>query len=185
LYAETDYVRAVNGGTGEAKAAGNYAGALLPAKMSQDRGFDQVLWLDAKEFRYIQESGTMNIFFVLDGKVITPPLNGSILHGITRRSVIELLRREGHIVEEYAITIDEVLEAHRNGTLQEAFGTGTAAVVSQVEAIAYQDKLIELPPASQQPIGKFAKKIIDELRAGTIPDPYGWVVPVSGPEENR
>ncbi len=182
LFAETTYVRAVNGGTGEAKAAGNYAGALLPAKMAQDRGFDQVLWLDAKEFRYIQESGTMNIFFVIDGKVVTPPLYGTILHGITRQSVMELLRKEGYPVEEYPVTIDEVIEAHHQGTLQEAFGTGTAAVVSQVDAIAYRDTVIQLPPAADQPIGRFAKETIDKLRAGMIPDPFGWVVPVSGPE---
>lgn len=178
LLAETKYVRAVRGGTGEAKAAGNYAAALLPAKLAQDKGFDQVLWLDAHEFKYIQESGTMNIFFVIDGKVITPPLYGTILKGVTRDSVIRLLRDAGHEVEEYPITIDEVVEAWKKGTLQEAFGTGTAAVVSHVQDIAYKDILMDLPPVEERKIGNYAKATIDGMRAGRIPDPYGWMVPV-------
>ncbi|MBI5914761.1 MAG: branched-chain amino acid aminotransferase, partial [Bacteroidetes bacterium] len=104
LWAETKYIRAAPGGTGAVKAAGNYAGALYPAKLAQDRGFDQLLWLDAREFKYIQESGTMNVFFVIDGKVLTPPLSGTILDGVTRDSIIEILRSEGYTVEEYPLT---------------------------------------------------------------------------------
>ena len=178
LLAETKYVRAVIGGTGEAKAAGNYGGALLPAKLAQEKGYDQVLWLDAKEFKYIQECGTMNVFFVIDGKVITPPLYGTILNGVTRRSAIELLKDEGYDVEEYPLTIHELVEAYQKGTLQEAFGTGTAAVVSHVEAIAYKDLVMELPPVGQRKVGELIKHTIDQLRSGRIHDSKGWVVPV-------
>lgn len=182
LLAETKYVRAVIGGTGEAKAAGNYGGALLPAKLAQEKGFDQVLWLDAKEFKYIQECGTMNVFFVIDGKVITPPLYGTILNGVTRLSAMEILRDEGYQVEEYPLTIHEVVEAHRNGTLQEVFGTGTAAVVSHVEAISYKDEMMELPPVSERKVGELVKSTIDRLRSGRLVDTRGWTVPVTAEE---
>ena len=182
LLAETKYVRAVIGGTGEAKAAGNYGGALLPAKLAQEKGYDQVLWLDAKEFKYIQECGTMNVFFVIDGKVITPPLYGTILNGVTRLSAIELLRDKGYEVLEYPLTIQELVEAHKKGTLQEAFGTGTAAVVSHVEAIAYKDLVMDLPPVSQAKVSDFVKHSIDQLRSGRIHDTRGWVVPVQAEE---
>lgn len=183
LIAETKYVRAVVGGTGEAKAAGNYAGAMLPSKLAQDKGFDQVLWLDAKEFKYIQECGTMNVFFVIDGKVITPPLYGTILDGITRRSALQILREEGYDVEEYPLTIDELVAAHKNGTLQEAFGAGTAAVVSHVSDIAYKDTMMTLPPVSERKIGNFVKSTIDGLRSGRVKDTRGWVVPADEKEE--
>jgi branched-chain amino acid aminotransferase len=182
LWAETKYIRAAMGGTGAAKAAGNYAGALYPAKLAQDRGFDQLLWLDAKEFKYIQESGTMNVFFVINGKVVTPPLSGTILDGVTRDSIIEILRSEGNIVEEYPITIDEVVEAHKNGTLQEAFGAGTAAVVSHVADIGYKDLVMTLPPISERKIATHVKAVIDGLRAGTVADKWGWTVPVMAEE---
>jgi branched-chain amino acid aminotransferase len=177
LIAETKYVRAVVGGTGEAKAAGNYAGAMLPSKLAQDSGFDQVLWLNAKEFKYIQECGTMNVFFVIDGKVITPPLYGTILNGITRRSALQILSEEGYDVEEYPLTIDELVAAYENGTLQEAFGAGTAAVVSHISDIAYKDVMMTLPPISQRKVGTFVKSTIDGLRSGRVPDTRGWVVP--------
>jgi branched-chain amino acid aminotransferase len=182
LLTETKYVRAVNGGTGEAKAAGNYAGGMLPSKLAQDKGFDQILWLDAHEFKYIQECGTMNMFFVIDGTVITPPLSGTILKGITRDSAIHLLRDAGYSLEEYPLTIQEVVEAYHKGTLQEAFGTGTAAVVSHVSDIAYKDLLMELPPVSDRKVGNFVKTTIDKLRSGHIRDPHGWVVPVMAEE---
>lgn len=178
LYAETNYVRAVEGGTGEAKAAGNYAAAMLPSRLAQSNGYDQILWLDAKEFKYIQESGVMNIFFVIDGKVLTPPLYGTILDGITRRSAIELLRDAGYEVEEYSLTIDEVVAAYHAGQLQEAFGTGTAAVASQIEAIAYKDLIMELPNGGNGKIGQFVKESINHLRSGAIADTKGWTVPI-------
>lgn len=178
LMAETQYVRAIRGGVGEAKAAGNYAAAMLPTRIAQEKGFDQVMWLDGMDFKYIQEVGTMNIFFVIDGKVITPATDGAILKGITRDSIIHLLRDHGYTVEERPLSIDEVVEAYHAGLLQEVFGAGTAAVVSQVSEIAYGDLLMKLPPVENRPISEFAKDEINGLRSGRIPDPYGWVVPV-------
>lgn len=178
LWADTKYIRAALGGTGEAKYAGNYGASLLPAKLAQEKGYDQVLWLDAKEFKYIQECGTMNIMFVIDGKVYTPPLYGTILKGITRDSAIHLLRDAGYEVEEKMITIDEIVAAHENGTLQEAFGVGTAAVVSHVSTIGYKDKAMELPPMSERKVGDFIKSTINGIRSGRIEDKFNWVVPV-------
>ncbi len=178
LWADTEYIRAAIGGTGEAKFAGNYGAALLPAQLAQQKGYDQVLWLDAKEFRYIQECGTMNIMFVIDGKVYTPELYGTILKGITRDSAIHLLRDAGYEVEEKRITIDEIIEAYNNGTLQEAFGIGTAAVASHVSKIGYKDMVMELPPLSERKVGEFVKSSINGLRSGKIKDTRGWVVPV-------
>ena len=178
LYAETEYIRAAKGGTGEAKAAGNYAAALLPAEKAKAKGFDQVMWLDANEFKYIQEVGTMNIMFVIDGKVITPKPDGTILKGITKDSIIQILNDKGISVEERDITIDEVIEAHQAGKLEEVFGAGTAAVVAHVSKIQYKDTLMELPPMEDRKIGTMVKAEIDGLRAGTKEDKFGWIVPV-------
>ena len=181
LLAETHFVRAVRGGVGEAKAAGNYAASLLPTQLAQEKGFDQVMWLDGLNFEYIQEVGTMNIFFVIDGKVVTPETDGAILKGITRDSIIHLLRDHGYPVEVRHLSIHEVVEAYRAGKLQECFGSGTAAVVSNVSEIAYGDLLMQLPPVESFKIGNFAKDHINGIRSGRIPDPYGWVVPVEMP----
>lgn len=182
LIAERKYVRATEGGTGEAKAAGNYAASLLPAKIAQEKGYDQVMWMDGKEFKYIQEVGTMNIFFVMNGKVVTPATDGAILKGITRDSIMTILRKKGYEVEERPLSIDEVIAAHKAGQLQEVFGTGTAAVVAHVSKIAVDDQVLELPPLEEREVGEIAKKEIDGLRAGTIKDIYKWVVPVSSSE---
>lgn len=178
LIAETTYVRAAEGGVGEAKTAGNYAASLLPARLAKEKGFDQVMWLDGKEFKYVQEVGTMNIFFVLDGKVVTPATDGAILKGITRKSAITILEKEGYEIEERKISIDELIEAYDNGTLQECFGTGTAAVVSHVASIQIKDRALELPPMEDRKVGNLVKNIINGLRDTTIEDTYGWVVPV-------
>ncbi len=183
LLAETKYVRAVRGGTGEAKAAGNYGGTMLAAKIAQDKGFDQVLWLDAREFRYIQECGTMNVFFVIDNKVITPPLYGTILKGVTRDCALELFAEAGYDVEEYPLTIDEVVDAFHKGALQEAFGVGTAAIASHVSEIQYKDLLMKLPPVSERPVADFLKNAINGVRSGRIPDTKGWLVPCGKMEE--
>lgn len=185
LWVERQYVRAVNGGTGEAKAAGNYAGALYPAKLAQDRGFDQVMWMDAHEFKYVQEVGTMNIFFVIGDKIITPATDGAILKGITRDSFLTILRKKGYSVEERPVTIEEVVAAYENGQLREAFGAGTAAVVSHIEAIGYKDVVMELPPIETREIGDMLKAEISGLREGTIEDTYGWIVPVTAMERQR
>ena len=177
LQTSTEFVRAVDGGVGEAKCAGNYAASLYPAQLAKAQGYDQVLWLDAHEFKYIQEVGTMNIFFVIGDKVITPETSGSILKGITRRSAIELLRDQGVVVEERAITIDEVLDAHANGTLKEVFGTGTAALIANVARIAHKDAVIDLPQDEEsQKISRWVKNQINGLRNGTIEDKFGWTI---------
>lgn len=177
LQTSTEFVRAVDGGVGEAKCAGNYAAAMYPTKLANQQDYDQVLWLDAHEFKYIQEVGTMNIFFVIGDTVITPETSGSILKGITRRSAIELLRDRGVKVEERAITIDEVIEAHKNGTLKEVFGSGTAALVAAVYKIAHRGQEIELAQDEEsRAISIWVKAQINGLRNGTVEDKFGWTV---------
>jgi branched-chain amino acid aminotransferase len=178
LLAEEKYVRAAIGGVGEAKAAGNYGAALLPAKLAQEQGYDQVLWLDAKEFKYTQEVGTMNIFFVIDGVVCTPSTVGTILKGITRDSILTILRDKGIPVEERMISIDEVVESHKAGKLQEVFGAGTAAVVAHVDKIKYRDLVMELPPMEDRYIGEMVKTEINGMRSGRLPDVYNWLHPI-------
>ena len=179
LKVEQHYVRAVPGGTGEAKAAGNYAGSLLPAYKAQQEGFDQVVWMGGPDMKEIQEVGTMNMFFVIDGKVITTITDGAILRGITRDSFLKILAEKGIPVEERKITIDEVVTAYQAGTLQEVFGAGTAAVVSHVAEIAYNDLLIKLPPVGERKIGLMLKDYIDGLRSGRVADTHNWIVPVN------
>lgn len=178
LIAEDQYVRAVIGGVGEAKAAGNYAASLLPAAKAKENGYDQVMWMDAKEFKYIQEAGTMNLFFVIDGKLVTPETDGAILKGITRRTLIQIAQDKGIEVIEKRLSIDEVIEAYRAGKLEECFGSGTAAVVSHVSEITYRDLTMILPPMEDRTIGKMLKATIDGLRAGTVEDINGWVRPI-------
>ena len=179
LTTTSDFVRAVKGGTGEAKAAGNYGGSFLPAKKAQKDGFTQVLWLDATEHKYVEEVGTMNIFFLIDGTLVTPKLGGTVLPGITRRSVIALADKWNVPVEERRISVDELFEAHDNNKLEEVFGAGTAAVISPVGLIHHNGKSITL---DQEKIGPFAKKMFDNITGiqyGKKEDPYGWVHPVS------
>jgi branched-chain amino acid aminotransferase len=174
LYAEKKYVRAVNGGTGEAKAAGNYAAAIRPTEYAKAKGYDQVLWLDAQDFEYIQEVGTMNIFFKIDGKFITPDLSGSILSGITRMSVIDLLRSRGFEVTERPITISEIIEASKNGTLEEAFGTGTAVGIAMVEEIGNNDLSIKFP--DENPVSIMVNDTLNAIKVQDIKDEFGWIV---------
>jgi branched-chain amino acid aminotransferase len=173
LYAETNYIRAAHGGTGEAKAAGNYAAAILPTEHAKAKGYDQVLWLDAHNFKSIQEVGTMNIFFKINGKIITPNLDGSILAGITRMSVIELLRHKGYEVTERPISIDEVNEASKDGTLEEAFGTGTAVGIAMIQDIGYKDEDIHV--SNESPVGQVVLETINGVRTGEIPDDLNWM----------
>lgn len=174
LYAETQYIRAAEGGTGEAKAAGNYAAAIRPTELAKAKGYDQVLWLDPHEFNYIQEVGTMNIFFKIDGKFITPNLNGAILNGITRLSVIELLKAKGFEVVERQITLNEIIEASTNGTLEEAFGTGTAVGIAMIEAIGYKDLNIHV--SDENPVGQMVQDTINGIRSGAMTDEFNWMV---------
>jgi branched-chain amino acid aminotransferase len=176
IYVTDQYVRAVPGGVGAAKAAGNYAASIRAAEEAKKKGFTQVLWLDACERRYVEEVGTMNIFFVMGDEVITPPLAGSILPGITRDSALRLIRDWGYTVVERPITIDEVLEAGERGVLKEAFGTGTAAVISPVGALHYHGRDCVINNGKTGPL---SQRLFDELQAiqyGRAKDPYGWVV---------
>ena len=176
IFVEDEYARSGPGGTGFTKCAGNYAASLLSQKNANEQGFAQVLWLDGKEHKYIEEIGTTNAFFVIDGEVITPPLdNGTILPGITRDSTIKLLRSLGHKVSERALSIDELYEAYKNGKLDEAFATGTAAVVSPIGELKWHDESMFL---SGGKTGEVAQKLYDELTAIQLckrDDPFDWV----------
>lgn len=183
LLVEQEFIRAVPGGTGEAKAAGNYAGSLLPAYYAQQKGYDQVMWMGGPDMKQIQEVGTMNIFFVIDGKVVTPATDGAILKGITRDSFLRILKEKGIPVEERYLSIDEVWEAHQAGKLDEVFGSGTAAVVSHVSEIKYGDHIMSLPPVENRKIGPMLKDYIDGLRSGRYPDTHNWIVPAQLPVE--
>ncbi len=174
LYAETKYVRAVNGGTGEAKAAGNYAAAIRPTEYAKAKGYDQVLWLDSQEFEHIQEVGTMNIFFKISGKFITPDLSGSILAGITRMSVIDVLRDKGFEVTERPISISEIKLASIRGTLEEAFGAGTAVGIAMIEEIGNMDFTIHLP--KENPVSEMVKATLNDIKLQNIDDKFGWIV---------
>ena len=176
LVAERHYVRAVPGGTGEAKAAGNYAAALRPAYEAQQKGFDQVLWMGGPNMTEVQEVGTMNVFFVIDGEVVTPATDGAILKGITRKNFITILRDKGYTVTERKLDIQEVIEAYDAGKVTEMFGAGTAAVVSHVAELQYRDKLMTFPPVEDREVGPLLKRHIDGLRSGAVEDKFGWLV---------
>jgi branched-chain amino acid aminotransferase len=179
IYVEDKYVRAAIGGTGEAKVAGNYAASILAAEEAKEKGFTQVLWLDAAQRRYIEEVGTMNMFFVIENEVITAPLTGSILPGITRDSVIHLVKDWGLNISERSLDIDEVIEAAKDGRLSEAFGTGTAAVISPVGQITYKGKDHVVAGGE---MGKISQRLYNEIMAiqyGDNEDPYGWRVRIN------
>jgi len=173
-----EFVRAVNGGTGEAKTAGNYAASFLPAQKAKKAGYTQVLWLDAKEHKYIEEVGTMNIHFLIDDTLITPALTGTILPGVTRRSVVTLADEWGLNVEERRITIDEIFEASEEGTLKEVFGSGTAAVISPVGRIHHQGKEITIGNGEVGNLSKKLFKEITDIQYGRKPDTHDWIYSV-------
>jgi len=179
IYVEEKYVRAVKGGTGFAKAGGNYAASLAGQIEAQKLGLAQVLWLDGIERKYIEEVGAMNIFFVVNGEVITPEPQGSVLEGITRKSVLELCRKWGMKVTERPIAIQEIADAYKNGTLSEIFGTGTAAVVSPVGLLKWGEMEMII---NNNKTGEIASKLYDTLTGiqyGKIADDMGWIEPVS------
>jgi branched-chain amino acid aminotransferase len=178
LVAEERYVRAFQGGTGNIKSAGNYAGSLLAARDAQDQGFHTVLWLDGIDRRFAEECGVMNIMFVIGGTVVTPPLGGTILPGVTRDSVLTLLRDAGVPVEERAVSIDELLAAHEAGKLAEAVGIGTAATVASISRIRYRERQIELPPARPDTVMQNARARLEAIRTGREPDPHGWLMTI-------
>ncbi len=178
LLVEEHYVRAVDGGVGEAKAAGNYGAALYPTKLAKDKGYDQVMWMDAHEFKYVQEVGTMNIFFVLKDRVLTPNLSGTILQGITRDSIITLLKDKGYSVEERPVSMEEIDAAYRKNELVEVFGAGTAAVIANVNRIGYKNNDL-LFDASHWSLSTELKNEINGIRKGRIVDTHNWILPIS------
>jgi len=178
IYVENEYVRAVKGGVGYTKTGGNYASSLIGQNQAHELGYAQVLWLDGIERKYIEEVGAMNIFFVIDGEVVTPELQGSILSGITRKSVIQLCESWGLKTTERRISIDEIAEAYDNGKLQEIFGTGTAAVISPVGKLKWGDREMLVNDGK---IGYISQKLYDTMTGiqyGRIADEFGWVVEI-------
>jgi len=172
---EPEFARAAEGGTGFAKTAGNYGAALMPARNMQERGFQQLIWTDAREHKYIEEAGTMNVMFVIDGKLITPAVSSTILNGVTRSSVLTLARDMGYTVEERKVAVEEVIEAQRTGKLQEAFGAGTAATIAQIITIHYDGTDYELPPVEEREISNRIATELEKIRTGQAPDPHGWI----------
>ncbi len=179
IWVTEKYVRAVPGGVGDVKTAGNYAASLFAGEEAHHKGYTQVLWLDGVERKYVEEVGSMNIFFVIDDELITPALSGSILSGITRDTVIQLAAKWGKPVTERRISIDEVVSAHEEGRLQECFGSGTAAVISPVGEIKYKDHQMKIGNGE---VGPWARKLFDtitDIQYGRAEDPEGWTRPVA------
>lgn len=173
IYVEDELVRAVKGGTGFAKCGGNYASSILAQMRAEKLGYSQVLWLDGVEHKYIEEVGTMNVMFVIDDKIITAPLQGSVLPGVTRDSMIQVLKSNGYTVEERLLSIDECILAAKEGRLKEAFGTGTAAVISPIGTLTYKGETF----FQTNEIGKISQMLYNTLtgiQTGTLPDEYGW-----------
>ena len=178
IYVEEQYVRAVPGGVGYAKAAGNYGAAMFATSEAKKKGYDQVLWTDAFEHKYVQECGTMNVFFIIGNTAITPDLGaGTILAGVTRDSVISMLKELGLKVEERSLSIDEVIEAHKSGELKEVFGTGTAATISLIKELRYKDYVMSFDVESWQTAPE-VKNRLNLIRYGLAPDNHGWMMPV-------
>ena len=177
IYVETKYVRVSKGGMGMVKTGGNYAASLLAQEEAEKQGYSQVLWLDGVERKYVEEVGSMNVFFKINGEIITPALTGSILPGITRKSVIEMLKSWGMPVSERRLPLQELLDAVEAGTLEEAWGTGTACVISPIGELKCGDKHVTI---NNNEIGPVSQKLYDTLTGiqwGVIPDPFGWIEP--------
>lgn len=174
---ERQFVRAARGGTGYAKCGGNYGGALYPTRLAQEEGYDQVLWTDSGEHRYMEESGMMNVFFVIGGTLVTPPLSDSILDGVTRDTLIVLAKDAGIPVEERPVSVEELLEGFAKGTITEAFGAGTAAVVSPIRTIGIDGRDYDLPVTTGG-LATQLKETLDDIRYGRRPDIYSWNFPV-------
>ncbi len=165
----------MQGGTGYAKAGGNYGGAIYPAKLAQDKGYHQLLWTDGKNHEYIEESGTMNVMFVIDDVLVTPALSDSILAGITRQSVLDLARHWGMKTEERKVSVKELVSALEQGRVQEAFGAGTAATIAHIELIGHDGKDYKLPPVSERKFSPRAFQELENIKHGKSPDLFGWI----------
>jgi len=172
---EPFYTRAAEGGVGRAKAAGNYGASLYPAKQAQDHNFHQLVWTDAKEHKYIEESGTMNIVFQINDTLITPSEEqDTILRGITKRSILELASSWGIAVEERKVSVEEVVQALRDGTMQDAFGAGTAATLAQIDLIGYKEEVFKLPAMENRTLSNRIKEHLDALKIGKVEDTFCW-----------
>ena len=178
IYVEENYVRAAQGGVGFAKAAGNYGAAMFPTAEAKRKGYDQILWMDALEHKYVQECGTMNVFFIIGNKAITPGLEqGTILAGVTRNSVIQLLEEIGLDVEERLLGIDEIVDAYKAGNLREVFGTGTAVTISKIKELTYVDFVMNFDTDKWE-IAPEVKRRMDAIKNGVAEDRYGWMIKV-------
>ena len=173
---EDVYSRAAAGGTGFAKAAGNYAASLLPAKIAKEEGYDQLIWTDSVEHKYIEESGTMNLMVIIDGKIITPPAGETILGGITRTSVIDIARDLGYTVEVRQISVDEVIEAQKNGKLEDMFGTGTAVTITHISGFGRKGVDYELPPVSERKISTHLKSELEAIKRNKKDSHPEWLI---------
>ena len=180
---ESKYVRAVAGGTGTAKTAGNYASSLKAQEVAEESGYSQVLWLDGVEKKYIEEVGSMNIFFKINGEVITPALNGSILEGVTRNSIIQLLNHWNIPTAERKISMEEVYQAYKDGLLEEVFGTGTAAVISPVGELFWDNNKLVVSGGNTGELSMKLYNTLTAIQVGNEPDPFGWVVEVAQDEK--
>jgi branched-chain amino acid aminotransferase len=178
VVAEEKYVRAFPGGTGDTKPAGNYGGSLLASGLAQKQGYHNVIWLDGREHRLVEECGMMNIFFVVRGTAVTPPLGGTILPGVTRDSLLTLLPEIGIPAEERPLPIDEVFAAFDRGEVSEAFGAGTAATVAPIELIAWRGREIRLAAGGPGSVAERARARLTAIRTGAVPDTHGWLMRV-------
>jgi branched-chain amino acid aminotransferase len=172
---ETQYVRAAPGGTGFAKAAGNYAAALYPARFAQKLGYHQLLWTDAISHEFIEESGTMNVMFLIDDILVTAPSGGTILQGITRNSVLTLAKDWGYKIEERKVSVKEIIDAIKKETLQEAFGTGTAATIAHIAEIGHEEENYILPEVKNRVLSHRLMTELDKIKTGKIADRFGWI----------
>ncbi len=172
---ENEFVRAVEGGTGYIKCGGNYGASLLPAQKALEEGYDQILWTDGKEHKYIEECGTMNVMFQINDTIITPMLTSSILSGITRKSVVDLAKKWGYKIEERKVSVQEIIDAANNGTLKDAFGTGTAATITHISHIGNNGTDYELPPVSTREFSNKAQDYLSKLKIGKAEDYMNWM----------
>ena len=174
IYVEDEYVRATKGGTGFTKCGGNYAASIAAQMKAQKLGYTQVLWLDGVERKYVEEVGTMNVMFKIGGKIVTAPCDGTVLPGVTRDSIIHMLEDWGYEVEQRHLSIDDLMQAGRDGTLEEAFGTGTAAVISPVGELNYQGEIVTVNDFKTGPLTQRLYDTLTGIQWGKLPDPYGW-----------
>lgn len=176
---EEHYTRAAEGGVGRAKTAGNYAASLYPTKLANDEGFHQLIWTDSKEHKYLEESGTMNLVLVIDGVIVTPSEDSdTILRSVVKRSVVELAKHWGMPVEERRISVEEVVQAIREGRLTDAFGAGTAATIAPIAKIGYRGEVFDLPPVAERVVSNKIKAYMDGIKTGDCADELNWCVEI-------